>query len=313
MTTERYLEEWRTADLITAEQHARLLALVRKQRFSIFFELNALLYVGVVALAAGVAWTIREHFANLGDAAILASLSAMLAGCGWYCATRAAPYSPDRVASPTFSFDYVLYLGCLVFAAELAFIEYRFHLLGVDWSYYLLASAAIYFLLAYRFDNRFVLSLGLSTLAAWFGVRLSFSTFFGEYLRELTLAYGAVVGLAGVLLYRERIKPHFLETYLHIAVNAMLFALASKVIGTDNLLWLLALAGACAAAVERGIRCKRFAFVVYGVVYGYVGVTAYVLRPVFFRSETVVLAYFVLSGTAVVAALALIAHRFGRE
>src|SRR5262252_8774858 len=127
MTTERYLEEWRTAGLITVEQYARLAALVRRQRFSVFLELNALLYLSVVA------------------------------GCLWYCFARGMPYAPERVAAPTFSFDYVLYLGCLVFAAGIAYLEYRFHALGVDWHYYLLASAALYFALAYRFDNRFVL------------------------------------------------------------------------------------------------------------------------------------------------------------
>jgi hypothetical protein len=313
MTTERYLEEWRNAELITATQHAALLSLVRRQRFSVFLELNGLLYVGVAAIAGGVAWTVREHFASLGDAVVLVSLTSLLAACAWYCAAQAMPYSHDRVAAPTFSFDYVLYLGCLIFASELTFVEYRFHLLGIDWNYYLLASAAVYFAAAYRFDNRFVLSLALSTLAAWFGVRLSLSRLFYGYIHELTLAYGGAVALAGVLLYRERIKPHFLETYLHVSVNAILFALASYANDTTSLLWLIALLAACAVAIERGIRFHRFAFVVYGVLYGYVGVTIQMLRPTLFRREAVVLAYFVLSGAAVVAALVLVARRFGRE
>jgi hypothetical protein len=313
MTTERYLDEWRSADLITAGQHAALVALVRRQRFSIFLELNGLLYVGVAAIAGGVAWTVREHFASIGDAAVLASLTSLLAACAWYCAARATPYSHDRVAAPTFSFDYVLYLGCLVLASELTFLEYRFHFLGIDWNYYLLGSAAVYFAAAYRFDNRFVLSLALSTLAAWFGVRLSVWRLFYGYLSELTLAYGGAVALAGVLLARQGIKPHFLETYLHIATNAMLFALASESGNTTSLLWLLALLAACGVAIERGIRFRRFAFVVYGVVYGYVGITTRVLRPVVFRSETLVLGYLVLSASVVVVVLVLIARQFGRE
>src|SRR5689334_23953464 len=135
MTTERYLDEWRSAELITAAQHAALVALVNRQRFSIFLELNGLLYVGVAAIAGGVAWTVREHFASFGDAVILASLTSLLAACAWYCAAHATPYSRGRVPSPTFSFDYVLYLGCLLFASELTFIEFRFHLLDIDWNY----------------------------------------------------------------------------------------------------------------------------------------------------------------------------------
>jgi hypothetical protein len=312
VTTERYLEEWRTADLITAEQHALLLALVRKQRFSVFLELNALLYLGVVAFAAGVAWTVQEHFSNIGDAAVFVSLTSVFAVCLWYCFTRATAYAPGRVAAPTFSFDYVLYLGCLVFAAEIAYLEYRFHLLGVEWHDYLLASAALYFALAYRFDNRFVLSLALSTLAGWFGVRLSASTFFAGSIRDVALAYGAAVAVAGAVLHRQRIKPHFVETYLHVAANAILFALASEVVNRTSLPWLIALIALCGVAIERGVRFKRFAFVVYGVVYAYVGVSATALDG-WFHTETSILAYFALSAVTTVVGLVLISRRFGRE
>jgi predicted membrane protein DUF2157 len=311
MTSERYLEEWRAADLVTAEQHALLLTLVRGQRFSVFLELNALLYLGVLAIAAGVGWTVREHFANIGDAAVLVPLTAAFAACLWYCFTRGMPYAPGRVAAPTFSFDYVLYLGCLVFAAEVAYLEYRFQLLGVDWHYYLLASAALYFALAYRFDNRFVLSLALSTLAGWFGVRLSASTFFVGSMREIALAYGVAVAATGVAVHRLAIKRHFLETYLHVAANAVLFALASAAFDASNSLWLTLLAGACAAAIERGIHFKRFAFVVYGVVYGYAGLSAEMVRVI--DGTTSILAYFVISGAAVVVCLVFVSRRFGRE
>jgi len=77
MTTERYLDEWRAAALITGEQHAMLLALVLRQRFSIFLELNALLYVGVAVIAGGVAWTVREHVASLGDVVVFVCLTSL--------------------------------------------------------------------------------------------------------------------------------------------------------------------------------------------------------------------------------------------
>ncbi|HXI29062.1 MAG TPA: DUF2157 domain-containing protein [Vicinamibacterales bacterium] len=311
MTAERYLEEWRTAEIITAEQHALLLALVRRQRFSIFLELNALLYLGVVAIAGGIAWTVEEHVASIGDPAIIVSLTIVFAGCLWYCFSRAAPYSHERVAAPTFSFDYVLYLGCLVFAAEVAFLEYRFRLLGDAWDNYLLASAALYFALAYRFDNRFVLSLALSTLGAWFGVRLSTSAFFAGSMREIAIVYGALVAAAGVAAHRQRIKPHFLETYLHVAANAILFGLASAVVDRGNTLWLAALLAACGAAIASGIRFRRFAFVVYGVVYAYAGISAKALT--IFHRDVSVLAYFTISAAAVVAGLVLVARWFGRE
>jgi len=313
MTTEQYLERWRAEDAITSEQATVLTALVRKERFSVFLELNALLYLGVVLFAGGLGWTVREHFANLGDPAIIVSLAAVFAGCMYYCVTRAAPYSTGLVASPSFAFDYVLYLGCLVFAVELGYLQVRFQMLQVNWDAYLLASAALYFALAYRFDNRFVLSLGLSTLAAWFGVRFSYLGFFiTRTPREIALAYGAVVAFGGLWTHRLGLKTHFLETYLHVAVNAVLIALVSGAIAADSPEpWLIALLVASAVAVERGIRFKRFAFVVYGVVYGYVGISAQVVRGM--HGDTAILSYFIVSGLAVVVGLVVMSRKVGRE
>src|SRR5579883_1379119 len=172
MTTLEQLRKWKDSGAITGAQFDTIAAIVRKDRFSVFVELNALLYLGVLSFVAGLTWTIQTYFANLGDAAILIGLSGLLAGSLYYCFSRATNWSSEQVESPTMAFDYVLYLACLVFGAELAYIESRFHLLQDKRDYYLLISALLYFVFAYRFDNRFVLSLGLSTLAGWFGVKI---------------------------------------------------------------------------------------------------------------------------------------------
>src|SRR5262245_358085 len=148
MTTLESLERWRLSGAISSEQHAALAAIVRKDRFSVFLELNALLYLGVLAFVAGLGWTIHEHFAQLGDIAIVVPLALIFAACLYYCLTRSQPYANSQVESPGFAFDYVLYLGCLVFATELGYLEFRFELLKAHWDYYLLGSAALYFVLA---------------------------------------------------------------------------------------------------------------------------------------------------------------------
>jgi len=59
------------------------------------------------------------------------------------------------------------------------------------------------------------------------------------------------------------------------------------------------------------VRFKRFAFVVYGVLYGYAGVSGRLLGEV--RSFSAGLAYFVVSGIVVVVALVALARTFGRD
>jgi predicted membrane protein DUF2157 len=309
------LDRWKTEGAISAAQHDAIAALVRKDRWSVFVELNALLYLGVVALVAGAGWTVTTYSARLGDVAILSTLTGAFAWSLYYCFARGFPYSQGQVGAPTLAFDYVLYLGCLVFAVDLGYIESRFHPFGPDWDHSLLAAAAVFFPIAYRFDNRLVLSLALSSLGAWFGVRVShFGLLFSGSLRAYALVYGVIVAAAGVALYRAGIKKHFLEAYLHVAANVLFVALVSGVgaVGGEWTPYLPVTLALATVAIVQGVRLSWFAFVVYGVVYGYAALSIGVLRYMQ-SSFSGVLAYFVVSGSIVIVALAILARRFGRD
>ncbi len=95
MTILARLEQWREQGAISAEQHSHLASLCRGEPFSLFLELNILLYAGVLAFVAGLGWTVTTWSQQLGDVLVLAILSAMLAGCFWYCFSR-APVGPSR-------------------------------------------------------------------------------------------------------------------------------------------------------------------------------------------------------------------------
>src|SRR5215510_9282146 len=123
MTTLERLENWKLSGGITPDQYNALAALVRKDRFSVFVELNALLYLGVLSCVGGIGLLIQAYAASFGDIAILSALTALLIVCFYYCFTRAMPYSAGQVDTSNLALDYVLYLGCLVVGIELAYME----------------------------------------------------------------------------------------------------------------------------------------------------------------------------------------------
>ena len=115
-------------------------------------------------------------------------------------------------------------------SATLAFIETRFAVFH-GWDTHLLIAALVFGALAYRFDNRFVLSLALSTLAGYLGLKISgFDTLDSDRLRLAGFLYGAFLIGIGALLHRQRIKAHFLEVYLQLGANALLLAAISGVL-----------------------------------------------------------------------------------
>ena len=312
MTTLDRLDRWKASGVIGADQHVLLQALVRQDRFSLFVEINALLYIGVLSAVGGLAWTAREYVLNLGDGVILSVLGLLTAVSFYYCFSRAVPYDHGETESPSMIFDYVLYFGCLVLSATLAFIETRFAIFQ-GWTTHLLIASVVFGLLAYRFDNRFVLSLAISTLAGYLGLQLDlFDVVETDILRFTALAFGTTLIGLGAWLHRQQVKPHFLDTYIHVGANVIMAATASGVLepGT-GWLYLAALLSLSAAAIYLGVRFHRFAFVAYGTLYGYGGVSARLLESI--GGPIATLWYFMLTGTMIVIGLVVLARRFGRD
>ncbi len=313
MTIDTRLAQWEQQGAISPEQHAHLAALARGEPFSLFLELNILLYAGVLAFVAGLGWTVSTWSKQLGDVLVLTILSALLAACSWYCFSRAPAWSSAETPAPSPIFDYVLYLGSLVWCVELGYLENRFHVLSGQWDFYLLATAVLFFFLAYRFDNRFVLSLGLTSLAGWFGLTIShWPSHQDATYRQYALLYCLLVGVGGAILQRRGLKPHFIATYLNVVANVLFWAVLSGVFEEQGYgLWLLALLIACGASLAWGLMRRQFAFVAYAAVYGYVGVSWMFLRGV--NDATAALTYFVITGVAMLVALVVIGRRFGRQ
>jgi hypothetical protein len=312
MTTLDRLDGWKASGVISAEQHLLLRALVRQDRFSLFVEINALLYLGVLSLVTGLFNTFRDFVVNLGDAVILGILTLLMGAAFAWCFSKANPYAHEEVESPSVVFDYILYFGCLMLSSTLGFVETRFGLFG-DWTAHLFLASIVFGLFAYRFDNRFVLSLAISTLAGFLGLRMGlFDTTDTDALRLTALLFGGTLCGLGVWLARQGVKAHFLDLYLHIGANLALVAMASGVLepatGLAYFAALLALAG---LAIYLGTRFDRFAFVAYGTLYGYAGLSARLLQTI--GGFTLALWYFAITGTLVVIGLTVLARRFGRD
>jgi hypothetical protein len=307
------LEQWQERGIISSEQHKLLAGLSRNEPTSLFVELNILLYAGILVFVAGLGWTVSTWSQQLGDILVLTVLSILLAACLWYCFSRAPAWSWSETPSPGLLLDYVLYLGSLIWSVELAYLETRLHLLSGQWDLYLLATAGLFFFLAYRFDNRLVLSLALSSLAGWFGLTISrWPSHQDAQYRQYAILYSLAIGAAGATLRTRGLKAHFFGTYLNIAANVLFWALLSGVFNQEGyLLWLLFLLVACGASLAWGIARREFSFVAYAAVYGYIGVSATLLRNM--NDATAILGYFVITGIAMIVMLVTIARRFGRE
>ncbi len=241
--------------VLRPEQAPMLLRIARRELVSLRMELRTVLYAGVLLAISGVGLFLKENHDRIGPAAIVAVLSVAAAGCFAYVWRHSAPFSWAASPSVHIAADYVLLLGVLLVGSDLAYVETQFRFLGANWAYHLLILSLLALAFAYRFDSRAVLSLALSSFAAWRGLstRFPFESVFRarpEALRENALGCGALFLAAALLSVRTRRKPHFEGVYAAFGWLLVFGGLLSGVYqgGLDWLLW-VALASAVAVAV----------------------------------------------------------------
>ncbi len=304
------LKEMHQEGMLSSEQLGILTELHLKKHFSIHRELRAAIYIGVLLITAGVGLTIKQYFVQLGDIAIIGSLTLGALAAFLYCFLKGKPYSNDLVESTNILFDYVLFFGCTFYATDIAYIETQFHVLGDLWHNYLLVSAALFFFLAYRFDNRLVLSMALSTLAAWFGFQLSVRfPSLHHYYRESAIAYSIVTFLLGYSLHRLGKKKHFLDIYLNFTIHFLLLALLSGVIEYKIASWHFpAMVTAIVAIVAYSLRTQRFIYMLYAILYGYLCLGVVVFD--FINDTAGRFLYAIISSIAVICLILILSRKF---
>jgi hypothetical protein len=298
--------------ILNRKQAALLRRIYGRELFSVHWELRLLLYAGILILTTGLGLLIAKHFASIGHLALLAAIALGCAGCFAYCLRRDGGFSAARMPAPDAAYDYVLFLGCLLLGSFQGYLELRYQVLAQDWSWWLLGSGLFYLLSAHYFDNRLVLSLALTTLGAWLGVKTSlFSGGMWEgALRGNALGFGATVVAAGAAQARLGWKPHFLPVHLHLGINILLAALVAGVDSrSTGLLYLAGLLLSAAGSALYAQRTRSFAFLLYAVLYAYLGVTIFVLERGRWQSEGILL-YFLITAAALISALVAFHRRF---
>ena len=146
--------------------------------------------------------------------------------------------------------------------------------------------ASVYVVAAYRWDSRVVLSLGLSTLAAWRGVSVSLmarSLGAGDAgeLRANAVVLGLLYLIAAVLSVRLDRKAHFEEIFGNAGLLLLFGGLVSGVLLSDLGwgIWLVALLVVAAAVMWISSRAGRAAYFAEAVLAAYVGLVRLLVAP----------------------------------
>jgi predicted membrane protein DUF2157 len=309
----RAIPEMVASGLLTPEQAAAALRPARGEILSIRAELRAVLYLGVLAVTTGVGFLLKENLDRIGPGTIALALGLAAVAILAWVERKAPPFSWGKAASPHLALDYLLLLGLLLVAADLAYIEVKFTPLGANWVYHLLLVAALYGLAAFRYDARLIFSLALSTFAAWRGVAASRLGLPWEYsaavVRWNAIAVGVFFLAFGWALRRFDRKAHFEPVATWLGWLLILGALATGIAESATwAAWCLALLVVGTALAIVAARLRRFGLFALGVLAAYGALGRFVVEVV--PAEEFGCLWFFGSSILLLVALIFSAHRF---
>jgi hypothetical protein len=287
--------------VLSESEAAALGPAARGEIASVRAELRTLLYGGVLLAVSGVGLFLKENHERIGPAAIACVLLAAAVACFVFVFRRSPPFSWTSSPSPHVATDYLLLLAVLLVGSDLAYVETQFRFLGPNWADHLLVLSLVAFAAAYRFDSRVVLSLALSSFAAWRGlsIRFPFEAALPGRLGEArvnAIGCGVVFLAAAVVSVRTRRKAHFEGVYAAFGWLLGFSGLLSGAFGPAESwpLWAAAAALAAAAVVVFAYRQRRpFDFAV-AVVAGYLSL----MRPLWLAVGKIGEAFFLLAAVS---------------
>jgi hypothetical protein len=226
----------------------------------------------VTAVTAGIGLLLKQNLDRIGPLTVILVLLLAAALC-YATAIRTRLGQAAR----SIGGDYILLLGALIVSADVGYAESQFHWLGAHWSWYLLVLAAWHAGTAYALDSRLVLSVSLTSLAAWFGIDGPVAGLFQPDAMLRHSGTEAMLCAGSILLWRTihaalGASEQFVEVFEHVAANLGFWGALILCGGTASrapaTALLLALAVVC---VYKGLRNRQEAFVIYGIGYTALG------------------------------------------
>ena len=244
----------------------------RRETLSVYNEVRALAWTGVMLIATGVGIVIKKHFDDIGPMTIAVGIGLTAAACyAWVARKKRTPLD-----------EYIVLLGALLISADVAFIERQWHLLDQQWQRHLLVLAIVHAIAAYFFDSKAVMSLAVAALASWIGVEREPRDSF-EYSMHAFAAAGAI----GAWRLANR-RQNFNPVFEHFAANLAFWgAIMLTVREETRFAGMMTACGFAAGSIAYGFRVRRELFVIYGFVYALIAVNIAVGDVLFILMTTV--------------------------
>lgn len=274
--------------LITQEQLVQVKAYRSLGIFSLHAELQALLYLSVVLFTTGIGILIYQNIDTIGHMAILAMLFLIMLSCFYFCFTRSKGFQKAETTFDSPILSYLVLAASILSCIFIGYLQFQYKTFGTHYGLATLIPTIVSFFCAYYFDNKSVLTIGITGLAAYVGLSVRPQDLLNNaaFYSDQSLAYWAIL-LGGLLIlwtiYSTRIalKTHFSLIFLTFALHLISLAALSNLINSYigiGLVFAVVLAGSSYYFYKVSHELEAISLYIFMIIYGYVGLNIVLFR-----------------------------------
>lgn len=265
-------------NLISEEQFKQIQTYRSLNIFSLHNELRFLLYLSVLLFTGGIGILIYQNIDTIGHIAILSLLLIVTVICFYFCFKNAEGFKKEEVLFPNPLYDYLVLTAVILSCTFVGYLQFQYKPFGTDYGLATLIPTIISFICAYYFDNKSVLTIAITGLAAYIGLSVTPEDLVNnKFYADESLSYSAI--LLSVLLivwtiYSSRIelKTHFNTIYLTFALHIISIASINNLVDDYWFFFVIILAGSSLYFYKISYELRSLSLYVFMIIYAYIGI-----------------------------------------
>lgn len=210
---------------ITEEQFLAIKSYRGLNLFSIHGELKFLLYISMLMFTSGVGILIYQNIDSIGHSVLLGLLLLVTIICFYFCFKNYPGFKKEEAPFPNPLYDYLVLTAVILSCSFVGYLQFQYQAFGTHYGLATLVPTIISLFCGYYFDNKSVLSIGITGMAAYLGLSVDPKHYFeNEMFNDTTLSYiGLGFGFALLIwaLYAIKInlKKHFNLVYVMFSIH----------------------------------------------------------------------------------------------
>ncbi|MFH6996737.1 DUF2157 domain-containing protein [Flavobacterium sp. FlaQc-57] len=276
-------------NLITENQYQEITSYRSLNIFSLNAELKFFLYLSVLLFTSGIGVLIYNNIDSIGHIAILSLLLIVIGVCFFYCFKNSKGFQKSEVTFEHPVLEYLVLAASILTCIFIGYLQFQYQPFGTHYGLATLVPTLVSFFCAYYFDNKSVLTIAITGLAAYVGLSVTPQDLLNNsnFYSDQTLSYSAIMlGFLLILwtIYSSRIqlKTHFNIIYLTFALHIISIASISSLLDYfENGIWFLfalVLAASSFYFYKISHKLRAISLYVFMIIYAYIGLNIFFVR-----------------------------------